>query len=104
MSETKLSKTMLPILLAGGEGTRLRPITAALPKPLIPVDGIPAICRILDTLSTHGAERAVITVRYRADDIIDRLGEEYAGIRLSYANEADAPRGTAGGICFVCIG
>lgn len=98
MSETKLSKTMLPILLAGGEGTRLRPITAALPKPLIPVDGIPAICRILDSLSAHGAERAVITVRYRADDIIDRLGEKYAGIRLYYANEADAPRGTAGGV------
>ena len=98
MSDTKLPQTVLPILLAGGEGTRLRPITADLPKPLIPVDGVPAICRILDTLSAHSAKRAVITVRYRADDIIECLGNEYAGIRLYYANETDAPRGTAGGV------
>lgn len=98
MPETKLPETILPILLAGGEGTRLRPITSDLPKPLIPVDGGPAICRILDTLSAIGARRAVITVRYRADDIIRCLGSEYAGIRLSYANETETPRGTAGGV------
>lgn len=91
-------RSILPILLAGGEGTRLRPITADLPKPLIPVDGVPAICRILDTLASLGVTRTVITVRYRADDIIECLGTEYAGIRLYYANEADAPRGTAGGV------
>lgn len=98
MPETKLPETILPILLAGGEGTRLRPITADLPKPLIPVDGVPAICRILDTLAVIGANRAVITVRYRADDIIRQLGTEYAGIRLCYANETATPRGTAGGV------
>lgn len=103
MSETTLRggvlpDCILPILLAGGEGTRLRPITADLPKPLIPVDGVPAICRILDTLAALGARRAVITVRYRADDIIDKLGTEYKGIRLYYSNETDAPRGTAGGV------
>ncbi len=98
MSETKLPNTVLPILLAGGEGTRLRPITADLPKPLIPVDGVPVIRRILDTLSSLGVSRTVITVRYRADDIIDALGTHYAGIKLYYANEADTPRGTAGGV------
>jgi branched-subunit amino acid ABC-type transport system permease component len=76
---------------------RLRPITSDLPKPLIPVDGVPAICRILDTLSALGADRAVITVRYRADDIIRLLGDSYAGIRLFYSRE-EQPRGTAGGV------
>ncbi len=98
LSGSDLPDSILPILLAGGEGTRLRPITADLPKPLIPVDGVPAICRILDTLASLGVARAVITVRYLADRIIDCLGAEYAGIRLYYANEADAPRGTAGGV------
>ena len=98
MPEVKLPETILPILLAGGEGTRLRPITSDLPKPLIPVDGVPAICRILDTLAAIGAQRAVITVRYLADDIIRQLGTEYAGIRLCYANETATPRGTAGGV------
>jgi len=98
MSVSKLSNTTLPILLAGGEGTRLRPITSDLPKPLIPVDGTPAICRILDTLSALGTNRAVVTVRYRADDIIGLLGDSYAGIRLYYSREDTAPRGTAGGV------
>ena len=97
MPSPRLPDTMLPILLAGGEGVRLRPITADLPKPLIPVDGVPAICRILDTLSALGADRAVITVRYRADDIIRLLGDSYAGIRLFYSRE-EQPRGTAGGV------
>lgn len=97
MPSPRLPDTMLPILLAGGEGVRLRPITADLPKPLIPVDGVPAICRILDTLASLGADRAVITVRYRADDIIRLLGESYAGIRLFYSRE-EQPRGTAGGV------
>ena len=97
MPSNRLPDTVLPILLAGGEGTRLRPITADLPKPLIPVDGVPAICRILDTLAAHGVTRAVITVRYRADDIIGLLGDDYGGIRLFYSRE-DNPRGTAGGV------
>ena len=97
MNHEKLPKSVLPILLAGGEGTRLYPITADLPKPLIPVDGVPAVCRILDTLAARGADRAVITVRYRADDIIGLLGDDYHGIRLFYSRE-DTPRGTAGGV------
>lgn len=98
MTDTPLPNTVLPILLAGGEGTRLRPITSDLPKPLIPVDGVPALCRILDTLSALGADRAVITVRYRADDIVSLLGGSYAGIRLFYAREDGAARGTAGAV------
>lgn len=97
MTAKKLPDTVLPILLAGGEGTRLRPITADLPKPLVPVDGVPVIQRILDTLAACGVRRAVITVRYRADDIEERLGTAYRGIALSYSRESHAPRGTAGG-------
>ncbi|MBP3917918.1 MAG: NDP-sugar synthase [Clostridia bacterium] len=102
MSEIPKQDTMhiLPIIMAGGEGSRLRPITETMPKPLVPVDGVPAICRILDTLAAFGYARAVITVRYRGDDIRTALGSSYHGIALSYADEANfaEPLGTAGGV------
>ncbi len=91
-------RSYLPILLAGGMGTRLHPITADLPKPLIPVDGVPAICRILDTLDAIGYRKAVVTVRYLADEIISALGTRYRGISLSYSREDGTGRGTAGGV------
>jgi len=98
MPITVLPDTVLPILLAGGMGTRLSPITADLPKPLVPIDGTPVLCRTLVTLASLGVRRAVVTVRYRADDIIGLLGDEYAGIRLFYSREDAAPLGTAGGV------
>lgn len=90
---------ILPIIMAGGEGTRLRPITETIPKPLVPVDGKPAVCRILDTLAVAGWKRAVLTVCYRKDDIRALLGTEYNGIHLDYAEESpDRPLGTAGSV------
>ncbi|MGM9625458.1 MAG: sugar phosphate nucleotidyltransferase [Eubacteriales bacterium] len=90
---------ILPIIMAGGEGTRLRPITETIPKPLVPVDGKPAVLRILDTLAGAGWKRAVLTVCYRKDDIRALLGAEYHGIHLDYAEESpDRPLGTAGSV------
>ncbi|MBQ7983015.1 MAG: nucleotidyltransferase family protein, partial [Clostridia bacterium] len=98
MQKNVLPDTILPILLAGGMGTRLSPITADLPKPLVPIDGTPVLCRTLVTLASLGVRRAVVTVRYRADDIITLLGDEYAGVRLFYSREDAEPLGTAGGV------
>ncbi|MBQ3065143.1 MAG: NTP transferase domain-containing protein [Clostridia bacterium] len=85
--------------MAGGEGSRLRPITDTMPKPLVPVDGVPVLCRTLQMLADNGATRAVITVRYRAQDIYDLLGDCYAGVRLFYADEREGSAlGTAGSV------
>ena len=91
---------VLPVIMAGGEGTRLRPITETVPKPLIPIDGVPVIVRALRLLYEAGFRRAVITVRYLGALIRKRLGTYAEGIALSYLEEsADEPLGTAGSVC-----
>lgn len=91
---------VLPVIMAGGEGTRLRPITETVPKPLIPIDGVPVIVRALRLLYEAGFRRAVITVRYLGAMIREQLGRYAEGIALSYFEEsADGPLGTAGSVC-----
>src|SRR5690606_8010971 len=52
------------VVMAGGFGTRLRPLTDALPKPLLEVGGRPLLCRILDQLRAHGVTRVWLSVHY----------------------------------------
>jgi mannose-1-phosphate guanylyltransferase / phosphomannomutase len=84
--------------MAGGEGTRLRPLTTNVPKPLLPVVGEPIMGHLLRLLSKHGIEQAVVTVQYLAANIRSYFGDgdEY-GVRLSYATES-VPLGTAGSV------
>lgn len=88
---------MKAIIMAGGEGRRLRPITDNIPKPLLPIDRVPTIVRTLRHLSEHGIKEAIITVGYLADKIESAIGEEHEGIRIKYLKENE-PLGTAGGI------
>lgn len=88
---------MKAIILAGGEGKRLRPITAKMPKPLVPIDRIPAIELIIGQLSKTGIAEAAITTGYLAEQIEATLGSECRGIRLTYLREK-TPLGTAGGV------
>jgi mannose-1-phosphate guanylyltransferase/phosphomannomutase len=85
------------VIMAGGSGTRLRPLTDTLPKPLVPVAGKPVIFRILELLSRHGIKEAALTTGYLADKLEQACGEQYAGVRLTYFRE-DKPLGTAGGV------
>ncbi|MCL2637481.1 MAG: sugar phosphate nucleotidyltransferase [Oscillospiraceae bacterium] len=93
---------MKAIIMAGGEGTRLRPLTGSLPKPLAKLCGRPAVEYILDLLIKHGFTEAVFTLRYKGE-MIERLFEnEYymerssqKGIDLRFSYE-DEPLGTAG--------
>ena len=85
------------IILAGGKGTRLAPLTHTTPKPLLPVNNIPTLSRILRSLEKAGLRRATITVGYQKDAIIKRYGGIFRTIRLSYATE-DKPLGTAGAV------
>lgn len=86
---------MQTVILAGGEGTRLRPLTAETPKPLVKISGESAIERLLKGLRESGARSAAICSRYKAEKLKERLKSSKYGIRLGYFKE-DYPLGTAG--------
>lgn len=84
--------------MAGGEGSRLRPLTSRRPKPLVPVAGVPILEHVLRLLRDHGIREVVVTVRYLGAEIRNRFGDgEDLGMRLEYAVEEE-PLGTAGGV------
>ena len=89
---------MKAIILAGGEGTRLRPVTGATPKPLAPLLGRPLMEHILRLLKKHGFHQVCASVCYRAEEIEAAFGDGSAlGMELCYRAE-DRPLGTAGGV------
>ncbi len=75
------------LVLAAGYGTRLRPLTHRLPKPLLPVVGVPVADRTLEQLSRVGCQGAVLNVHHLASLIPPALGERRHGISLRYAPE-----------------
>lgn len=84
------------VIMAGGEGKRLRPLTEHRPKPLMPLLDEPVIGMTLRLLRRHGIREATLAVCYRAEDIRNALGDGSAyGMELHYAVE-ETPRGTAG--------
>ncbi len=89
------------LIMAGGLGTRLRPLTENKPKPLLEIKGEPIISRIIKNLSKTGIKDIYISIRYLGNQIKDYLkdGEEY-GVNIQYLEE-DEPLGTAGCLCFL---
>lgn len=86
------------MVLAGGEGTRLRPLTATRPKPLLPVLGVPCIEYVIRSLAEAGVEHIIIACGYRSEDIRLALGNgERFGVELEMAFEKE-PMGTAGAV------
>lgn len=75
------------IILAGGLGTRLRPVVADVPKPLAPVAGRPFLCWLLDGLARQGVKSVVLATGYKGDVILDALGTQYSGISLTHLQE-----------------
>ena len=74
------------IIMAGGEGRRLRPLTETRPKPLMPLLDEPVVGMTLRLLRRHGIRRATLTVCYRAEDIRHALGDGSSyGMALRYA-------------------
>ena len=91
---------MRAVVLVGGEGTRLRPLTLTRPKPMLPVGGIPMLARKLAHLAEHRVTEAVLSLGYRPDAFIAAFPSgEAAGVRLQYAVEP-SPLDTAGAIRF----
>jgi len=86
------------VLLVGGQGTRLRPLTLTTPKPMLPVAGVPFLQHQIAKLRDGGIEHIVLATSYRAEVFQTHFGDGASfGVRLTYAEES-APLGTGGAI------
>jgi mannose-1-phosphate guanylyltransferase len=86
---------MQALVLAGGEGTRLRPLTHTTPKPVMPLAGRPFLSFMLDWVHSHGVDEVILSCGFMSEDVKRVLGDIYDGMRLRYVIE-DEPLGTAG--------
>jgi len=86
------------VILVGGEGTRLRPLTATIPKPVVALVDRPFICFMLEWLRGHGVDEVIMSCGFLAASVRDVLGDDAGlGIRLRFVEEP-SPRGTAGAL------
>lgn len=91
---------MQAVVLVGGFGTRLRPLTLTTPKNLLPVVHVPMVERVIGQLAQHGISRAVLALGYKPDTFLAAYPDGVcAGVELTYAVE-DEPLDTAGAIRF----
>ena len=89
---------MKAVIMAGGEGTRLRPLTSLRPKPMVPIVNQPVMEHIVGLVKHHGIEQIVATLAFMPGVIQDYFGagEEW-GVEIAYAVE-ETPLGTAGSV------
>jgi mannose-1-phosphate guanylyltransferase / phosphomannomutase len=86
------------VVMAGGEGTRLRPLTSNQPKPMVPIVGKPCMEHILELVRTHGFEDVIVTVAFLPQAIRSYFGDgESLGLTIEYSVE-ESPLGTAGSV------
>ena len=89
---------MKAVVMAGGEGTRLRPLTSSRPKPLVPILNKPCMQHTIELLKRYGVTDIVVTLYYLADEIEGYFGDgSELGVNLIYTVE-DTPLGTAGSV------
>ncbi|MBS7288506.1 MAG: NTP transferase domain-containing protein [Candidatus Freyarchaeota archaeon] len=89
---------MQAVIMAGGKGTRLRPLTVNIPKPIVPIVDVPMMEHTINLLKRHGVRDIMVTVSYLGDKIEKFFGggSRY-GVNISYSHEEE-PLGTAGGV------
>ena len=91
-----INKITKAVILAGGEGTRLRPFTYEIPKALLPIKGKPMIQHVLDLLKSHGVDQIYLSIGYKGDQIQEYFGNGARfGLNIKYIKER-TPLGTAG--------
>lgn len=99
--DSLLPNEILPlqaVIMAGGVGARLRPLTEDLPKPMLPVGGKPLMERVIEQLRQAGVRRVNVTTHYKPEKIIEHFGDGHAfGVELNYMNEEE-PLGTGGAL------
>ena len=89
---------MKAVVMAGGEGTRLRPLTSNQPKPMVPIVGKPCMEHILELLRDHGLTDVIVTVAFLPQAIRSYFGEgDTLGLNIAYSVE-ESPMGTAGSV------
>ena len=89
---------MKAVIMAGGKGTRLMPLTRNLPKPMVNLIDKPVLEHVINLLRKHGVYEIAITLGYLADRVISYFGNgENLGVNLTYYVE-EVPLGTAGGV------
>jgi NDP-sugar pyrophosphorylase family protein len=90
---------MQMVILAGGLGTRLRPVTSQVPKALIPIHGKPFLQYQIDLLRRSGIRDVVLCVGHLREQVMDYFGDgRWLGVRIRYSEEKDHLLGTAGAI------
>ena len=90
---------MQALILAGGQGTRLRPLTLTVPKPVLPLAGRPHLAYVIEWLGRHGVDDVIVSCGFLAEGMREALAELEPDVEIRYAEEPD-PRGTAGAIRF----
>ncbi|NMH99809.1 sugar phosphate nucleotidyltransferase [Pseudonocardia acidicola] len=86
------------VVLVGGKGTRLRPLTLSAPKPMLPTAGVPFLAHLLSRIRAAGVRRVILGTSYLAETFADHFGDgTAAGLEITYVVE-EAPLGTGGGI------
>jgi mannose-1-phosphate guanylyltransferase/phosphomannomutase len=89
---------MKAVIMAGGEGTRLRPLTSNAPKPMLPIANRPMMEYVIDLLKQHGFDEIVVTVAFLANNVKTYFGDgSELGVTIHYAHEP-VPLGTAGSV------
>ena len=91
---------MRAVVLVGGFGTRLRPLTLTVPKPMLPIGHVPMIARLVERLGRGGVTEVVLALGFRPEPFIEAFPDGYCGdVALTYAVESE-PLDTAGAIKF----
>ena len=89
---------MKAVIMAGGEGTRLRPLSLGVPKPMTPLFGRPVMEHIITLLKRHHITDICVTLCYKPQSVMDYFGSgEQLGVQLTYFVEEE-PLGTAGSV------
>src|SRR5580700_566672 len=89
---------MKAVIMAGGEGTRLRPLTSHQPKPMLPMANRPMMEHVVTLLRDHGFDDIVVTVAFMANAVRTYFGDgSEFGVTMAYATE-ESPLGTAGSV------
>ncbi|RQH01452.1 nucleotidyltransferase family protein [Natrarchaeobius oligotrophus] len=89
---------MHALVFAAGRGSRLRPYTDEMPKPLLEVGDEPILGRCLRTVAAAGVDEIVVVVGYRREEVVDAMGESVDGVSITYAVQRDR-KGLAHAIC-----
>src|SRR5699024_6069334 len=86
------------VILVGGKGTRLRPLTLSAPKPMLPTAGVPFLTHLLARIEAAGIRRVILSTSFKAEVFEEHFGDgEQLGLTIDYLTETD-PLGTGGGI------